>query len=115
MIALSVLPLTLRSLLDRGGLAAALRRIGRDGGIRFSHWKRRLVMVGDWSSTSNHARRSEIILHDPPERFRRFCRDCAENTAHEGFDELGPGWYAQICRCRLCGQQEMKVWALSCW
>ena len=44
-----------------------------------------------------------------------FGPDCGEETAHEGFDELGPGWYAQICRCRLCGRQDMKVWALSCW
>ncbi len=115
MIARSVLPLTLRSLLDRGGLAATLRRIGRDGGIRFSHWKRRFAALGDWSSVADHAGRSEILLRDPPERFRRFCRDCGEDTAHEGFDELGPGWYAQICRCRLCGRQDMKVWALSRW
>ena len=115
MIALSVLPLTLRSLLDRGGLAAALRRIGRDGGTRFSHWKRRLVVVGDWSSGSDLARRSATLYGDRPERLRRFCPDCGEDTAHEGFDELGPGWYAQICRCRLCGRQDMKVWALSCW
>ena len=115
MIARSVLPLTLRSLLDRGGLAAMLRRIGHDGGIRFDHWKRRLAAVGDWLSVSDHAGRSGILVRDPPERFRRFCRDCGEDTAHEGFDELGPGWYAQISRCRLCGRQDMKVWALSCW
>ena len=108
MIARSVLPFPLRNLLDRGGLASML-------GFRLSRWKRRFAALEDWSSASDHAGRSEILLRDPPERFRRFCRDCGEDTAHEGFDELGPGWYAQICRCRLCGRQDMKVWALSCW
>jgi hypothetical protein len=115
MIARSVLPLNLRSLLDRGRVAAMLRRIGRDGGFRLSHWKRRFAALGAWPSVSNHAGPSEILLRDPPERFRRYCRDCGEDTPHEGFDELGPGWYAQICRCRHCGRQDMKVWALSCW
>jgi hypothetical protein len=54
-------------------------------------------------------------LHDRPERFRRFCRDCGEDTPHEGFDEFGAGWYAQICRCRYCGEQGMKVWPLAWW
>jgi hypothetical protein len=115
MIARSVLPLTLRSLLDRGGFAAMLGRIGREGGIRLSHWKRRFAGLADWSSVSDRAGRSEILLRDRTERFRRFCPDCGEDTAHEGFDELGAGWYAQICRCRLCGRQDMKVWGLTCW
>jgi hypothetical protein len=107
--------LTLRGLFDRGGVAAMLRRIGRDGGFLLSHWKRRFAALGDWPSGPNHAGPGEILLRDPPERFRRYCRDCGEDTPHEGFDELGPGWYAQICRCRHCGRQDMKVWALSCW
>ncbi|SRR6266436_1527068 len=108
MIARSVLPFTLRNLLERGRLSSVL-------GYRLSYWKRRFAAFGDWSSVSECAGRSEILLRDPPERFRRFCRDCGEDTPHEGFDELGPGWYAQICRCRLCRWQDMKVWALSCW
>ena len=108
MIVRSVLPFPLRNFLDRGGLASML-------GFRLSRWKHRFAVLGDWSSMSDSAGRSEILLRDPPERFRRFCRDCGEDTAHEGFDELGPGWYAQICRCRPCGRQDMKVWALSCW
>ncbi|HXO89760.1 MAG TPA: hypothetical protein VN849_03140 [Stellaceae bacterium] len=115
MIARSILPLTLRGLLDRGGLAATLRRIGRDGGRRLSHWKRKFAALGDWPSVSDRAGRGEILLRDRTERFRRFCPDCGEDTAHEGFDELGAGWYAQICRCRLCGRQDMKVWGLTCW
>ena len=115
MIVRFALPFTLRSLHDRGGLAATLRRIGCGGGPRLSRWMRRFAALGDWLSVSEHARRGEILLRDPSERFRRFCRDCGEDTAHEGFDELGPGWYAQICRCRLCGRQGMKVWALTCW
>ena len=104
MIARSVLPFTLRGFLERGRLASVL-------GYRLSRWKHRFAALGDW----DRAGRGEILLRDPPERFRRFCRDCGEDTAHEGFDELGPGWYAQICRCRLCRRQDMKVWALSCW
>jgi hypothetical protein len=108
MIARSVLPFTLRNILGRSRLTAML-------GFGLGRWRRRLAALADWSSASDLAGRSEILLRDPPERFRRFCRDCGTDTAHEGFDELGPGWYAQICRCRLCRRQDMKVWALSCW
>src|SRR4029077_9450822 len=108
MIARSVLPFTVRSFLDRSGLAAVL-------GYSLGRWKRRCSALGDWSSVSDHAGRGEILLRDPPERFRRFCPDCGEDTAHEGFDELGHGWYAQMCRCRRCERQGTKVWALSCW
>jgi hypothetical protein len=113
MIAHSILPLTLRSFLDRGGLAAMLRRIGRDVGL--NDWKRKFAAPGDWSSLSDPAGRSGILWCDPSERFRRFCRDCGEDTPHEGFDELGAGWYAQVCCCRLCGRQGMQVWTLTCW
>ena len=113
MIARSILPLTLRGLLDRGGLAATLRRIGRDGGRRLSHWKRKFAALGDWPSVSDRAGRGEILLRDRTERFRRFCRDCGEDTAHEGFDELGVGWYAQTSHCQRCGRQGMRVWSLA--
>jgi hypothetical protein len=54
-------------------------------------------------------------LRDRPERFRRFCRDCGEDTPHDGFDEFGVGWYAQICRCRYCRGEGTRVWPLACW
>jgi len=109
MIARSALPFTLRNFLDRGGLASLL-------GSCLRRWKHRLAALGDWSSLADlAAERHEILLRDRSERFRRFCRDCEEDTVHEGFDELGPGWYAQVCRCRHCGRQDMKVWALTCW
>jgi len=62
---------------------------------------------------SDLAGRSAVHLRDRPERFRRFCPDCREDTAHEGFDELGVGWYAQISHCQRCGRQGMRVWSLA--
>jgi hypothetical protein len=114
MIARSALPFTLRNILDRAGLAPAQPRVGRAGGMRLNRWQRILTTLGDRSAASHPAWRSEI-LHDRPERLRRFCPDCREDTAHEGFDEFGAGWYAQICRCRHCGRQGMTVWPLAWW
>jgi hypothetical protein len=108
MIARSALPFNLRNLFDRAGLASLL-------GFYLSRWKHRFAVLRDWSSLADLAERHEIVVRDRTERFRRFCRDCEEDTVHEGFDELGPGWYAQVCRCRHCGRQDMKVWALTCW
>ena len=51
----------------------------------------------------------------PPERLRRPCEDCAAETPHEAFDEMGLGWYAQIWRCRRCGRQALRVWAFGAW
>jgi hypothetical protein len=115
MIARSALPFTLRNLLDRVGLASTQQRIGPTRGIRFSRWQRIIAGLGDWSAVSNLAWRSETLLRDRPERFRRFCRDCGEDTLHEGFDEFGAGWYAQIWCCRCCGEQGMRVWPLAWW
>jgi hypothetical protein len=115
MIARSALPSSLRSIVDRIGFASTKQRDGRAGGMRLNRWQRLLVALGDWSAALNSAWRREILLHDRPERFQRFCRDCGEDTPHEGFDELGAGWYAQICRCRHCGRQGMKVWPLAAW
>ena len=83
--------------------------------IGLNLWQRMFAVLGDWSSLSAPAGRSDVLLCDRPERFRRFCPDCAEDTAHEGFDELGIGWYAQICRCPHCGRQGMRVWPLYGW
>ena len=113
MIARSALPFTLRSILDRVGLASRQQRGGRTGGMRLNLWERMFAALGDWSATSHLAGCSEILFHDQPERFRRFCPDCREDTAHEGFDEFGAGWYAQICRCRHCGRQGMRLWPLA--
>jgi hypothetical protein len=115
MIARSAPPLSLRDILDRIGRASLQQRSGRDGRIRLELWQRMFAALRDWSSVSAPAWRSEILLRDRPERFRRFCPDCGEDTAHEGFDELGIGWYAQICRCRHCGRQGMRVWPLYGW
>lgn len=115
MIARSALPFTLRQILDRVGLASRQQRNGTFGGIRLNRLQGLCAALGDWSSVSDLARRSETLSGDRPERFRRFCRDCGEDTPHESFDEFGAGWYAQICRCRRCGRQGMNVWPLAWW
>src|SRR6516165_10481808 len=115
MIARSAPPFTLRNILDRVGLASMQRGFCRDGGIRLNLWQRMFAAPGDWSSVSVVSWRSEILLRDRPERFRRFCLDCSEDTAHEGSDELGAGWYAQIYRCRQCGREGMTVWPIGWW
>ena len=115
MIARATLPFTLRHFLDRVGLASTRHRSGPVGGVRLNRLQGLFAALGDWSSGSDLAPRSATLSSDRPERFRRFCRDCGEDTAHEGFDEFGAGWYAQICLCRRCGRQGMKVWPLAWW
>ena len=108
MIARSALPFTLRSILGRVGLAPTAQRSGRDRG-----WQRVVAAFEDWWTASYLAWRSEIPAGHHAERFQRFCRDCGEDTPHEGFDEFGVGWYAQICLCRYCGGQGMRIWPLA--
>lgn len=115
MIARAALPSTLRHILDRAGLALTPQRGRSAGGNRLNHLQGLFAALGDLSSGSDLARRGATLSSDRPERFRRFCRDCGEDTAHEGFDECGAGWYAQISRCRRCGRQGMKVWPLAWW
>ena len=103
MIARSAPPFTLRNILDRVGLASMHQGFCREGAIRLNLWQRIFAALGDWSSLSALAWRSEILLLDPPARCRRFCRDCAENTAHEGSDELGAGWYAEYAAAGNAG------------
>ena len=115
MIARSALPFTLRNILERIGLVSTQQRIDLTCAVLLSPWQRVIASLRDWSAVSNLAWRREILLHDRPERFRRFCRGCGADTPHEGFDEFGAGWYAQICRCQYCGEQGMKVWPLAWW
>ena len=115
MIAYSAPPFPIRAILNRVGLGPKQHRWSRDGGIRRNLRRRLFAVLGKWSSVSALAGRGEILLRGRPERFRRFCRDCREYTAHEGFDELGVGWYAQICCCLRCGEQGMSVWPLALW
>jgi hypothetical protein len=115
MIARSALPFSLRNFLDSAAFVPMLRRIGRDGALWLSDWKSRLAAFEGWASATDLAARRDALRHDRTERFRRFCQACEAETPHEGFDELGAGWYAQICRCRLCGRHGMRVWALGWW
>jgi hypothetical protein len=115
MIAPSASTFTLRNILDRVGLVSMQPALYRNAGTRLNLWQRVSAALGDWSSVSALAWRSEVRLLERPERSRRFCRDCAKNTAHEDSDELGSGWYAQICRCRQCGRENMTVWPIPWW
>jgi hypothetical protein len=114
MIARLAPPFTLHNILDRVGLALMQLGCHREGGIRLNLWQRVFAALGEWSSLSAVAWRSEILLQGP-EWSRRFCRDCAQNTAHEESDELGASWYAQIGRCRQCGREDMTVWPIAWW
>jgi len=111
MIVRSAASFTLRNILDRVGCSSIPQPHYR--GIRLNLWQRVFAAIGAWSSVSALAWRSEILLRAQPERFRHFCPECRENTPHEGFDELGAGWYAQISRCERCGRQGMRVWPLA--
>ena len=115
MIARSALPSSLRTIFDRVGVASIQQRIDLTRAIRLSRWQRVIAALVDWSAILNLAWRREFLLHDRRERFHRFCRDCDEETPHDGFDEFGAGWYAQICRCRYCGKKGMKVWPPAWW
>jgi hypothetical protein len=108
MIARYAPPFTLRHILERVGLAPTQQRRGPVGRTHLNRLQALFAALGDWSSVSAPSA-------DRPEQFRRFCPDCREDTAHEGFDEFGAGWYAQICRCRHCGRQGMSVWPLAWW
>lgn len=107
MIARSAPHFTLRNLISRVGLAPAIQRSGR------RRWQGMIAALEDWWTRSYLAWRSEIAPGDYAERLCRFCRDCGEDTPHEGFDEFGVGWYAQIFRCRYCGGQGMRIWPLA--
>ena len=108
-------PLTLRNILDRVGLASMQQGFRRERKTRLKLRQRIFAALGDWSSLSAVSWRSEILLRDRSERFRRFCRDCGEETVHKESDELGAGWYTQICRCRQCGREGMTVWPIGWW
>jgi hypothetical protein len=111
MITRSVPLFTFRAILDQVRLSAK-RRAGNSGRIFLNRCQRVFAAFGDWASVSSFAPHNEILLHDQPERFDRFCHDCGDDTSHDGYDELGIGWYAQISRCRSCGRQGMRVWSL---
>ena len=115
MIARLATPFTLRDTLDRLGLASMRQGFCRDGGIRLNLWQRIFAALGDWSPVTVIPWRSEILLRDRSERFRRFCLNCGEETSHEGSDELGAGWYSQTGLCRQCGRAGMTIWPSWWW
>jgi ribosomal protein L37E len=52
-------------------------------------------------------------LPDPPARTRLVCKRCGAETPHDAFDDSGYGWYAQMWRCRVCGQESFKIWPVG--
>ena len=108
MIARAAMPFMLRSILGRVGRAPTVQRSGRG-----CDWQRVVAALEEWWTRSYLAWRSEIPEARHAERFHRFCRDCGEDTPHEGFDEYGVGWYAQIYRCQFCGEKGMRIWPLA--
>jgi hypothetical protein len=98
------------SILDRVGLAPKQRiAAGRRSGL--SRGQGMFAALGDWVSALNLPQR-EVLSRDGPERVYRFCQDCGDDARHEGYDELGVGWYAQVFCCRGCGRQGVRVWSL---
>ena len=116
MIARPASSFTVSNMLDRFGLTWPQRHVSRGYyRPRLNRWQRMFATLGEWSSVSLLASHGEPLFRDRPERLRRFCRDCGEDTAHVLSDEFGVGWYAQTYRCRQCGRQGMRVWPLACW
>src|SRR5580704_15419598 len=56
-----------------------------------------------------------VLPRGRTEAVRRFCPGCDAETVHDGFDEGGLGWYAQLWRCRHCGREGVRIWALGQW
>jgi ribosomal protein L37E len=52
-------------------------------------------------------------LPDPPARSRLVCKRCGAETLYDAFDDSGYGWYAQMWRCRVCGQESFKIWPVG--
>ena len=102
------LPFSFRNIFDRVRVAPTKQRRGRGRG-----WQHAIAAFEDWWTASYLAWRREILPGNHGERFHRFCRDCCEDTPHEGSDEFGIGWYAQIYCCRYCGAQGMRIWPLA--
>src|SRR5712671_6535042 len=80
MIVRSGQPFTLRDLFDRFGLISIQRRVDRYCRPRLNRRRHTFAVLGVWSLLSDLAGRSAVHLRDRPERFRRFCPDCREDT-----------------------------------
>ena len=113
MIARSGQPLTLRNVFDRYGRVLIQQRVRAFCRSRLKSLKHIFASQSIWAPLVDLAERGEVLLIDRNEVLRRVCPDCHEDTAHQGSDELGLGWYAQISRCRQCGRQHMRVWAFG--
>src|SRR5258708_6941506 len=113
MIVRSGQPFTLRDLFDRFGLISIQRRVGRYCRPRLNPRRHTFAAIGGWSLVSDLAGRSAVRQRDRRERFDRFGPECSEDTAKEGFDDRGGGWYAAIPRSRRCGRRGMRVGPLA--
>src|ERR1700756_5015041 len=102
MIVRSGQPFSLRDVSGRDGRVSIQQRLRASCLSRLKSLKHTLATQGVWAPLVKLAERSEALLIDRHDAFRCFCPDCDKDTAHQGSDELGLGWYAQIFRCRQC-------------
>ena len=109
MLAGAALPFALRTIIERVGFFAPATRRGGRGRC----WQHIMAALEDWWTTSYLAWRSKIPSDEYAERYPRFCRDCGEDTPHEGTDKFGGGRYAEIYRCQYCGGQGVRIWPLA--
>jgi hypothetical protein len=78
------------------------------------YWHRSLALrrmaFGAWGNRLSFLTRGRRL--NPPQRSSRRCEGCDAETPHDGYDDAGYGWYAQMWRCRQCGRESMKVWPI---
>ena len=104
MIVRSGQPVTLRDIFDQFGLVSIQRHVRRYCRPYLKRRKQPFATLG----VRNSPGATKFFCTIEPSSFVPFAP-----IAHERFDELGLGWYAQISHCRQCGRQDMMVLSLA--